>query len=208
LPSSLHKISALVAHRSWQTQGLTGFYQEISDDLSSALAGLMSKKLPSEAVAVQQPSYVTYAFSGLPADQSPTVTLLESRSVLFSSGTTGLRTWEAGLYLASYLATQGRTYIQGKRILELGAGTGLLSILCSRFLAAKHVTATDGDDGVVEALATNFFLNSIQDNGKILARSLRWGRALDEGESGKQEPIDVVIGADIVSRVGDVFDWA
>jgi predicted nicotinamide N-methyase len=155
--------------------------------------------LPSEAVAAQKPSYATYAFTGSPTGQVPVITLLESRSLLFASGTTGLRTWEAALHLASYLVARGVSHIQGKRVLELGAGTGLLSILCAHWLGAEHVIATDGDDGVVEALGTNFFLNSIQNTDNIIARSLRWGRALDEGEGDEQEKIDLVIGADIVS---------
>jgi predicted nicotinamide N-methyase len=172
--------------------------------LSSALAILISKKLPSEAIAVQKPSYVTYTFTGSQKGQLSTVTLLESRSLLFASGTTGLRTWEAALHLASYLVAEGRSHIQGKRVLELGAGTGLLSILCARWLGAEHVIATDGDDGVVEALGTNFFLNGIQDSDSIIARSLWWGQALDEGEGGEQERTDLVLGADITYDVSSL----
>jgi predicted nicotinamide N-methyase len=114
-----------------------------------------------------------------------------------------LRTWEAALYLSSYLSSRGSGHIQGKRVLELGAGTGILSILCARWLGAEHVTATDGDDSVVETLGTNFFLNGIHDTNRIIARSLWWGRALDEGEGGEHERIDLIIGADIVSLTCD-----
>jgi len=77
----------------------------------------------------------------------------------------------------------------------------MLSILCARWLEAEHVAATDGNDGVVEALETNLFLNGLQDSERISSRSLKWGRALDEGESGEQSVVDVVIGADIVSLI-------
>lgn len=174
-------------------------HQEISDDLSAALTTLMSKNLPAEANAVQKQAYVTYNFSGSLSREPLTITLLEFRSVISGSGTTGLRTWEAALHFGSYLVSQGQQLIKGKRVLELGAGTGLLSILCAKWLEAEHTTATDGDDGVVEALQSNAFLNGLQDSDRFDSRSLKWGRVLDEGEGGEQRVVDVVIGADIVS---------
>ena len=159
----------------------------------------MTKKLPSEAQAVQQPSYVTYNLSTA-SRQIPSVTLLESRSLLSTSGGTGFRTWEAALHLASYLASdEGTALVDGKRVLELGSGTGMLSILCAKCLGSAHVTATDGDDRVVEALESNFFLNGLQQSDRIDARLLKWGRAMEEDEGGKQKEVEIVIGADVVS---------
>jgi len=179
---------------------LTILLQEISDDLSTALADLMTKKLPSDAEAVLQPSYVTYNFSTA-STQVPSVTLLESRSLISSFGSTGFRTWEAGLRLGEYLVSdEGKNLVRGKRILELGSGTGLLAILCARWLGSTHINATDGDDRVVEALETNIFLNGLQQSANIDARSLKWGRALEEDEGGNQREVDVVIGADVVSQ--------
>lgn len=80
-----------------------------------------------------------------------------------------------------------------------------MSILCAKHLEPKHVTATDGDEGVVEALKENLFLNGLDDQTFVNASVLRWGHALrgswveDEGESW---PVDVVVGADIVRLVG------
>lgn len=159
----------------------------------------MTKKFPSEAQAVQQPSYVTYNFSTA-SNQVPFVTLLESRSLLSTSGGTGFRTWEAALHLGSYLSSdEGSALVRGRRILELGTGTGMLSILCARWLACAHVTATDGDDRVVEALDNNIFLNGLQQSDLIDARLLKWGRTLEEDEGGMQQEVDIVIGADVVS---------
>ncbi|TID14572.1 gb [Venturia nashicola] len=170
---------------------------EISDDLSTAIANLMTKRLPSEAQAVQQPSYVTYNFSTA-SKQVPFVTVLESRSLLSTSGGTGFRTWEAALHLGSYLSTdEGTALVRGKRILELGSGTGMLSILCARWLGCTQVTATDGDDRVVEALDNNIFLNGLQQSDLIAARILKWGRALEENEGGMQQVAEIAIGADI-----------
>lgn len=158
----------------------------------------MSQKLPSEIIAAQQPSYVTYSFPMPKQTVTPTVTLLESRSVIASSGTTGRRTWEAALHLSKYLSDAGASKVTGKKILELGAGTGLVSILCARWLGAQHVTATDGADEVAEDLQKNIFLNGLEGSDKIYAKDLLWGRALEEDEGGQPHEYDVVLGADIV----------
>ena len=174
----------------------------------SHLSSLVTADLPSETTAVQQKSYVTFSclspslsFSNLP-DKEPAITLLERRHLISGSSTTGFRTWEAALHLGSYLlSSQGQGIVRDKNVIELGAGTGFLSILCAKHLGARHVTATDGDEGVVEALKENLFLNELDDENKVNASVLRWGRGLrgswveDECEAW---PYEVVLGADIV----------
>lgn len=68
------------------------------------------------------------------------------------------------------------------------------------------MTATDGDEGVVEALKENFFLNGLDgddgERGRIGASVLRWGRAVKGTwveEECEANPYDLVVGADIVS---------
>ena len=173
------------------------------------MSTLIATELPSEAEAVQKRTFVN--FSCLPPSTNhtdeitdePTVTLLERRHLISGSQTTGFRTWEAALYLGSYLLTsEGSSLIRGKSVIELGAGTGFLSILCAKHLEAKHVTATDGDEGVVEALKENLFLNDLDDEQKVLTSVLRWGRGLKGTwveEDCEASPYDVVVGADIVS---------
>jgi predicted nicotinamide N-methyase len=176
----------------------------------SHLSTLISANLPSETTAAQQKSYVTFAClppnSDLDTDyrNEPTVTLLERRHLISGSLTTGFRTWEAALHLGSYLlSSEGQKAINGKSVLELGAGTGFLAILAAKHLQARHVTTTDGDEGVVEALAENLFLNGLDTNRNVINSVLRWGTGLrgtwveDDCE---ESPYDVVIGADIVSR--------
>ena len=175
----------------------------------SSLSELMGSELPSEMVAVQQKSYVTFS-TPFPdssdiedASHEPSITLLERRNLISGSLTTGFRTWEAALHLGAYLLTpQGRKLVQGKSVLELGAGTGFLSILCAGQLGASHVTTTDGDEGVVEALKENLFLNNLDEGGAVLTSVLRWGHGLKASwvqDDFEEHPYDVVIGADIVS---------
>lgn len=71
------------------------------------------------------------------------ITLLEEQ-VAVSSGSTGLRTWTASLHLGHHFLTGGVSL--APRVLELGAGTGFLSILLTQL--GYDVIATDlGDEG-------------------------------------------------------------
>lgn len=170
----------------------------------TALSNLLVLPLPSEFIAAQQKSYVTYTLSLLdqsdhPSHLSAQITLLESRNLISAAGTTGLRTWEAALHLGQFLTTSP-SLIRAKNVLELGAGTGYLSILCAKFLAANLTIASDGSDDVVANLPENFFLNSLQGSKAIQAMDVKWGYALlgtEDKHWNGGKPIDVVLGADI-----------
>ncbi|KAF2008567.1 hypothetical protein BU24DRAFT_429162 [Aaosphaeria arxii CBS 175.79] len=178
----------------------------------SALSELLGSALPTESTSAQQKAYVTYTYPLQGADgtgkgvlDDGAVTLLESRSVISSSGTTGLRTWEAALLLGSYLSSeQGQKAIRGKRVFELGAGTGMISILCAKHLGAAGVVATDGDEAVVDSIKTNVFLNGLDTKESsrvpIHTAALRWGYPVN-GETfaedyGMEAP-EVLLGADV-----------
>ncbi|KAH7374368.1 putative methyltransferase-domain-containing protein [Pyrenochaeta sp. MPI-SDFR-AT-0127] len=181
---------------------------EISDDLMSAMSTLLTSSVPSEADSAQQKAFVTYSYpdsTGSTTADERTVTLLEARSVISSSGTTGLRTWEAALLLGSYLASEtGRRMIHGKRVFELGAGTGMLSILCAKYLAVAGIVATDGDEAVVDAITTNLFLNGLDTNETsgcpVRTAALKWGWPIDTttfSEDYGMEAPEIVVGADV-----------
>jgi ribosomal protein L11 methylase PrmA len=96
--------------------------------------------------------------------------------------------------------------IEGKRVFELGAGTGMLSILCAKYLGVSGIVATDGDEGIVDALKTNIFLNELNSEGSshptIRTAALKWGRPMDASsfaEDYGMEIPDVLLGADVVS---------
>ncbi|KAH0543022.1 hypothetical protein FGG08_002630 [Glutinoglossum americanum] len=196
---------------------------EVSDELLSHLGVLLASPIQPEPTSIQQKSYVSYTLpvdreflqgqgESLPFQGEATVTLLESRSLISASGTTGLRTWEAALHLGAYLSLspKGRDFVRGKRVLELGAGTGFLSILCAKHLDSEQVLATDGDPGLVEALETNFLLNGLGNNcEKIGASVLKWGWALMGGAieiRGEGHQWDVILGADILENDIGVAD--
>ncbi|KAK5174576.1 uncharacterized protein LTR77_001657 [Saxophila tyrrhenica] len=179
--------------------------QTISDELVTHLSSLVASGLLPEIAAVQQKSYVTFSclspevnLSDVP-EQEPTITVLERRNLISGSTTTGYRTWEAALHLGSYLLSNPEL-IRDKNVFEPGAGTGFLSILCAKHLEAKHVTTTDGDESVVEALKENLFLNGLDESDTVKPSVLRWGRGLRGTwveEDFEEWPCDVVVGADV-----------
>jgi predicted nicotinamide N-methyase len=173
-----------------------------------SLSSILGSNVLSESESAQQKAYVTYAFPRRNADDSivndNSVTLLESRSVISSSGTTGLRTWEAALLLGQFLSSdRGSAMVREKRVFELGAGTGMLSILCAKHLGVSGIVSTDGDEAVVDAIKTNVFLNELDaSRTAVTTAALKWGRPLNNGSTfledyGVDIP-DVLLGADVV----------
>lgn len=112
----------------------------------------------------------------------------EQPFLIVASGTTGLRTWEASLLLSEWILTQN---IKGMKILELGAGTGLVGILAGKKDA--NVTATDGSGTVVLTLQKNFEMNNVIAETDVLW----WG----EESTLLQEKWDYILGADITYDV-------
>lgn len=155
--------------------------------------------------AALQKSYVTYTapiYAGA-AHNSSTVTTLESRALLSSSGVTGLRTWEGALHLGAYIASPtGRALLHGSTVLELGAGTGFLSIFCAKHAGARYVLATDGDGGVVDDIEANIYLNGLEKSGRVESTVLKWGHSLVHellSHPEEERIYDIVLGADVVS---------
>ncbi|KAL7957827.1 putative methyltransferase domain-containing protein [Trichoderma compactum] len=170
----------------------------VSDGLMSSLSVLFSTPAPNEDDAVQQKCRVVYHLASLPGHEAR-INLFENRSLVAAGGTTGLRTWEAALHLGQLLC-QDPGIVSGKRVLELGTGTGYLAILCIKYLGSTHVIASDGSDDVINNLPENLFLNQLEGSDAIRPMDLRWGYALvgtEEERWNGGRPLDVVLGADI-----------
>lgn len=82
-----------------------------------------------------------------------TVILKENRNKI-SHGTTGLNVWESALAISEW-AIENRCQIDGKHIVELGAGTGLSSLIIGKCCSPKTIHITDGNDRVIENLIAN-----------------------------------------------------
>lgn len=158
---------------------------------------LLSLPQVSEMELAQTKCIVTYCLAGLgpPARQ---IKILEKKHILAARGGSGHRTWSGALHLGHFLCAH-TNITRGRRILELGAGTGYISILCAKFLGAAHVTASEGNEQIFESMSENIALNncaysqgaSADDN--ITPKLFEWGK----GFPVTKEPVDLVLGADI-----------
>ncbi|KAI4246692.1 MAG: hypothetical protein LQ352_006325 [Teloschistes flavicans] len=172
---------------------------EISDDLATCLATMLAQGVPNEYDASQDKKKVTYT---LPTTEvwPPTIHMWESPSILAEDGETGLRTWQASLFLGTYLSTHGRHLVEGKSIFELAGGLGFISILCAKHLGAKKVLLTDGSPTVVRLAECNTLLNGSQNI--VERRILEFGDLevfdLLEDEDGGRIHYDLLLGADML----------
>ncbi|KAF3492194.1 uncharacterized protein GIQ15_01711 [Arthroderma uncinatum] len=176
---------------------------EISDDLMASWTVLISRPKPSPLEQIQQLSYVRYTPPTLRdvRDKDYVVTL-ENRDLILASGTTGFRTWDASLHLGTFLSTEaGREHVNGKNVLELGSGTGLVSLYCLKCLGANRVLATDRDPALIANIQKCILQNKL-DPKRISAGIWEWGTPLEfhdnTQENGQCFPIDTALGSDLV----------
>ncbi|QSS56479.1 methyltransferase domain-containing protein [Histoplasma capsulatum var. duboisii H88] len=177
---------------------------EVLDDLMRSYSDLIScPRLPPFEEA-QKLSYIRYtapkASCGRRNDQF--VITLENRNLILASRTTGFRTWEAALHLGTYLTTpEGRSLIEEKNVVELGSGTGLLSMYCLKCLGARRVTATDRDPALISSIKDCAIRNDLS-RSRIDAEIWEWGTPLQPNQPpSSKEPyqsFDVALGADLI----------
>jgi hypothetical protein len=178
------------------------FPQEISDDLIGSWGDLISQRRQSPLEEAQEISYVKYTAPGmLDSDEDKTIITSEFRGIILSSGTTGFRTWEAALHLGTYLSTpEGGHHIGGKNVVELGAGTGFLSMYCLKCLGANSVMVTDRDPTLISNIRDCVVRNNL-DSNKVDTAIWEWGNPLTKFGStshGTPHSFDVALGADLV----------
>lgn len=172
------------------------------DELVETWGNLITLPKPSQIQQAQQLGYIKYT-APTPAQSDPnqearTVITSESRGLILSSGTTGFRTWEAALHLGTYLSSPpiADKLIKGKRVLELGAGTGFVSLLCAKYLSPKKVVATDREQALIESIGDCVGRNGIGE-GVLVPGIWEWGSEMAvDGVDG--EGFDVALGADLV----------
>ncbi|DAA79861.1 TPA_exp: Uncharacterized protein A8136_0634 [Trichophyton benhamiae CBS 112371] len=179
---------------------------EILDDLMTSWGILISRPKLSPLEQTQQLSYIKYTPPVvLDSKHDESVITLENRGLILAAGTTGFRTWEAALHLGTFLSTQtGKEFISGKNVLELGAGTGLVSMYCSKSLGASRVIATDRDPALIANIQECISWNKLTSK-KITASIWEWGTPLEcpdnVQDNGQRVSIDTALGADL-----DLFD--
>ncbi|EXJ54182.1 hypothetical protein A1O7_09519 [Cladophialophora yegresii CBS 114405] len=110
--------------------------------------------------------------------------------------------WNAGQVVATYLEDHARQLVQNKSILELGAGSGLPSLVAA-LLGARKVVVTDyPDQELVDNLRYNIeHCSTLNNKSTIVAEGYLWGSAPDSLKSHINpgpEGFDLLILADIL----------
>lgn len=85
------------------------------------------------------------------------VSLKESINYI-SAGTTGLCTWEPAAAFAEW-AVMNKSLFEGKNVIELGSGVGLLSSIIIRFCEPAQIVLTDGNEDVLALQRENLRIN-------------------------------------------------
>ncbi|GLA66981.1 protein fam86a [Aspergillus tubingensis] len=209
---------------------------EINESLLEEYSTLLTLPKPSSIEQAQQLTYITYTAPPEEDDDHDsetnnkrrTILTSESRSAIITAGTTGHRTWEAALHLATYLSSTaaGKAHIAGKKVLELGAGTGMVSMFCARYLQPEVVVATDRELGLMRQIrdcaGRNGLVGEKDDGGVFKGWIWEWGRELSRGSGedddddddddelqqvgdGEKVEFDVALGADLVPQT-QIYD--
>jgi predicted nicotinamide N-methyase len=138
----------------------------------------------------KQPDAGTYVLEGVCLPDIP-LSLRIYRDPLI--GITG-HTWPGALAMLRFLAERP-DLVRGKRILELGASTGVLGIGCDCLLRAtgseQHAITITDQASAVALMSSNIELNTA---GRTTARALDWG---EPDLRAFAPPLDVVLMAEV-----------
>lgn len=109
---------------------------------------------------------------------------------------TGGVLWEAAIVLADYVGRNRESLAwRGRRVLELGAGAGLVAIALG--LEGAEVCATDGNPRVLEVAQRNIETNGPLP-GVVRVEAFDWNSAEDLQRIQTAGPWDAIVGSDLV----------
>ncbi|KAI0698884.1 putative methyltransferase-domain-containing protein [Cytidiella melzeri] len=144
-----------------------------------------------DLVPLQPPSVLNQtldlAFPAADSHLAESVNTVLIRLFVDASPGCGGIAWPAGEVLSSYVAR--RPSLEGKSVLELGSGTGLVGLVAAKLGA--NVCITD-QKPLLQIMARNVELNDLENRVKVL--ELNWGEPLPEDIP----RLDLVLAADCV----------
>lgn len=165
-----------------------------TEDVITTYAGLMVPISPDESAPRSissggghgESTGVRYKFN------DNRIIISEDRNTLAQFGGTGYRTWEAALALGDYLINNAShlELAAGRRVLELGAGTGFAGMVAA-CLGADAIL-TDGDTKVLERLQKTLTAN----NSPARVCELYWSESADL--AAVQRDSSLAIAADVL----------
>ena len=133
------------------------------------------------------------------------------RQTSFGCGKLGATVWPSGIALASLLSGDYRSLIRGKRVLELGSGCGLPSLVARDIAGASDVLATDyweEDDGTFDAdrlIPKNLFGANLAHNigSETATKHLDWHDQVNVMSAYDEFQPEIIIGSDLVYYLAD-----
>lgn len=113
----------------------------------------------------------------------------------------GLKLWEgAVLLLRHILKLEHRSKYENKKIMDLGAGMGIIGITLAKLMYCE-VTMTDYIPEVLDLCRENTELNSFEDKTVPKTQKLDWNDYLNSDCIKKGDKFDVIIGCELVYAV-------
>lgn len=170
----------------------------VVDDAASLLSSFAGDSEPEPAL--------TRDFTFLRSDggNSVCVQLNDGAPLTTDHTSVGLQSWASSIILAERICLEPSSFNFGSldrpgvRILELGAGTGLLSVVASKFLPRAEVVATDYHPDVLANLRSNVSTNdSGQGQFPISVYALDWSSPPADGPF-SEGSFDMVLAADVI----------
>ncbi|PIL31260.1 hypothetical protein GSI_05958 [Ganoderma sinense ZZ0214-1] len=173
-------------------------------DAAASLLGSFSGEDEEEAVTRTFTFPTTFGSSGVGAVH---VELNDAALLTDDHTSVGLQSWGSAIRLAERMCLDPSAFslASGQRILELGAGTGLLSIAAAKLLAhpssiGAQVLATDYHPHVLDNLrdnvSTNFPSSTSSPHSSVEVLPLDWQNPVFEGPLA--EKFDRILAADVV----------
>lgn len=110
----------------------------------------------------------------------------------------GLQSWASSIVLAERMCANPAQFGLGaspSRILELGAGTGLLSIVAAKLSPSSDIVATDFHPDVLANCIANVHTNA-EGSAAVAVRKLDW--QFPEYDDALATPFDIVLAADVI----------
>lgn len=102
-------------------------------------------------------------------------------------------TWSGALVLGAWLVAHAEEEVKGRRVLELGAGTGLVGVVAA-LLGAAVVKCTDRDHpSMMNAINRTITLNLSRVGKRMSAAPLDYGLL-----QSYDEPYDLIVGSDLL----------
>lgn len=113
----------------------------------------------------------------------------------------GLQVWRGALLLADWAVHCGPSLLRGATVLELGAGTGLTSIVAA--MHAEEVVSTDVDmGGILDLIRANAALNRDLVKAKFTVLGLDFfAERFSPEVEGKLKEVSIIFAADVIYDV-------